>query len=477
MTLSKNNTIKIITFILLILSGSELFAHVKWFSSFDFLDKSKEIREVANIIYWGLVALSLVVISLLIILDKKMEQTAWSKKMNTWLDSKQTYSLDVIRIAMFAVLIISWVNNTILTPELNTNNTFIMWGEFVIALLLLVPATVSLAGSLILALYGYCIYKFGFFYMIDYLHFVGIAIYLLTVQTKNNKIKSIGIPALYITLGFALVWLAFEKLYYPTWSLYLLEQNPQLSLGLPHDFFLQGAAFVEIGLGFMLLFGALERPLAAIITIVFIITSMFFGKTEVIGHTSLHAMLIIFILKGTGDFYNPPIDRWTKKTWKRIAIAVIFYLILTTVVLFTYKQIANYQYNTAIKEAKETPAHNAMMEHGKKMIDVSDLENRPDFVDVQIIEEHNGMGYNIYVKLKNWTFTPENLGKPYKQNQGHIHVYVDGQKAGRMYCNWYYIGKLSKGKHKIALTINGDDHTAFTIDNKMIGVEKEIIVK
>lgn len=46
-----------------------------------------------------------------------------------------------------------------------------------------------------------------------------------------------------------------------------------------------------------------------------------------------------------------------------------------------------------------------------------------------------------------------------------------------MYSNWFYLGKLSKGKHKVSLTINGDDHTAFTIGNKMIGVEREIIVK
>lgn len=423
MILSKNNMIKIISLVLLILWGNELFAHVKWFTSFDFLDKSKETTEVANTTYWGLVLLSIVVISILIVLDRKMEQTNWSKKMNHWLDNRQKYSLDIIRIAMFAVLTISWVNDTILTPELNANDTFIPWLEFVIALLLLVPMTVSIAGGLILVLYGYCIYKFGFFYMLDYLHFLGISIYLMTAKSKIDKVKSIGIPALYITLSFALVWLAFEKLYYPAWSLYLLEQNPQLALGLPHDFFLQGVAFVEIGLGFMLLFGALERPLAGVITVVFIITSIIFGKTEVIGHTSLHAMLIVFILKGTGSFYNPPIDRWTKVSWKRIVIATFSYIVLTTTVLFAYKQIANYQYNVAIKEAKEAPS-DRMMEHSKKMIDVTNLENKPEFIEAKIVEEPHNMGYNIYVELKNWTFTPEDVGKPYKQNQGHIHIYI-----------------------------------------------------
>ena len=37
-----------------------------------------------------------------------------------------------------------------------------------------------------------------------------------------------GIPALYATIGFSLCWVALEKIVYPRWALYLLEQHPQL---------------------------------------------------------------------------------------------------------------------------------------------------------------------------------------------------------------------------------------------------------
>lgn len=474
----KSFALRAIALFVVLLMSKELYAHVKWFSSFDFVQKTKEISEVMNPTYWGLAVLSIIVASLLILLDKKIEQTAVIQKMNKWLNARQKYATDVLRIAMAFVLVISWVNGTVLTPELKIENEFIHWGEFFIALLLLIPATIELAGVLLLLLYVYCIYQFGFFHMLDYLHFVGIAVYLFTVNSKNNKIASIGIPALYSTLGFALIWLAYEKLFYPAWSIELLKQHPVLSMGLPYDFFLQAAAFIEIGLGFMLLIGALARPLAALITLVFILTALVFGKIEIMGHTSLHAMLIVFILKGTESCYKAPIMR-IKSIPKKLIIAIVCYFVLLLSILFIYKFTADYQYNETISEAKANatcPFHNPDG-HSSRMLDVSNSEKIPKFITMEIIEEPEEMGYDIHVELDNWTFTPEQVGKPYTENQGHIHVYVDGKKAGRMYTNWFYLGKLAKGKHKVAITINGDDHTAFTIEDKMIGEEREIVVE
>ncbi|MEM8928641.1 MAG: hypothetical protein AAGC45_10590 [Bacteroidota bacterium] len=463
------------SFLILIalLTTNVALAHVKWFSGFDFLDKSKPTEEVTTPIYWLLTALSLVVISLLIVLDNKINDFAISKKFKNWLDGKQKYSKDVIRIAMFTVLFVSWVNNTVLTPELNADNDWISWVQFFIALLLLVKVADAISGFLLIGLYLYCGFQYGFFYMLDYYHFIGIATYLITIGSKNKKIANIGIPALYITLGLALIWLAFEKLYYPTWSKVLLEQNPNFAFGLPHDFFVQAAAFVEIGLGFMLLFGALGRTLAAVITLVFILTATAFGKVEVIGHTSLHAMLIVFILEGTGKFYKTPVER-LGTTWKKILIGNLSYLFITLLALFMYSIIDEVQYNIALKDAKRTAVRS---QHVSKMVDVSNSHGIPKITLMEILDEKHNMGHNLHVELDNWKFTPKNTGNAYKENQGHIHVYVNGKKHGRMYSNWYFLGDLKKGKNRISITLNGDDHTAFTIGEKMIGAEKEVNVK
>lgn len=448
-------------------------AHVKWFSNFDFIDKSKTTEDVTSTTYWLLTALSLIVVSLLIVLDNKINDFPISKKFKNWLDSKQKYSSDVMRIAMFTVLFVSWVNDTVLTPELNANNAWISWVQFFIAIMLLVKVAIPTTGILLMGLYIYCAFNYGFFYMLDYYHFIGIAIYFMTISSKNKRIANIGVPALYITLGLALIWLAYEKLYYPAWSIVLLEQNPSLTLGLPHEFFLQAAAFVEIGLGFMLLFGALGRTLAAVITLVFILTATVFGKIEVIGHTSLHAMLIVFILEGTGKYYKTPVERFGT-TWKKIIAGNLSYIFITFLALFMYKVVHNIQYNVALREAKSMTV---MSGHSPKMVDVSNSKAIPKITLMEVIEEQHKMGYNLHVELDNWKFTPQYAGNTYKENQGHIHVYVNGKKDGRMYSNWYFLSNLKKGKNKISITINGDDHIAFTIGEKMIGNEKEIEIE
>jgi uncharacterized membrane protein YphA (DoxX/SURF4 family) len=466
---------KILLLILLlsVLFPAKIFAHVKWFSSFDFLEKSKPTAEVADITYWILTFLSLTVISILIFFDKKINEVSWNIKVNKWLDKRQIYGHYALIIGIFTVLFMAWASDIVLVPDIEAEYAFLTWFQFLIALLVLIPVTRGISGILLILLYVYCVLDYGFFYMLDYLHFLGIGVYFATFNSRIVKLKKVAIPALYITLGFSLIWLAFEKLYYPAWSIQLLEQHPELALGLPHDFFVKAAAFIEIGLGFMMLIGSVQRILAAVITLVFITTSIFFGKIEVIGHTSLHAMLILFILTGTNGVYQPLV----KQTWatgKKIITSVVYFLLITVSVLFVYKSKSDLLYEWAVYDAT---TNNPMTKHSTRMVDVSDSKHIPEITLMEVIEEPMEMGYNLHVELKNWAFTPEKAGKPYQENQGHIHIYIDGQKAGRMYSNWYYLGKLSKGRHKIAITINGDDHTAFTIGHKMIGEEREIVVK
>jgi uncharacterized membrane protein YphA (DoxX/SURF4 family) len=472
---SLSNIRKFSLFILLgsFLFSTQLFAHVKWFSSFDYLEKSKSISEVTNSTYWILVISSILVISLLIFLDKKLNDAQWNKKIETWLDERKHFGHYAVVIGTFTVLFISWAGDTILVPEIEAYYEFISWFQFFAALLILIPRTTAIGGAMLLLLYLYCVGIYGFFYMLNYLHFVGIAIYLIAVKSKVEKIKNLAMPAVYITLGFSLIYLAFEKLYYPSWSIQLLEQHPELALGLPHEFFVKASAFVEIGLGFMMLIGSVQRILALVITLTFITTSLFFGKIEVIGHTSLHAVLVLVIFVGTEGVYQPFIKRiWS--TNRKILTSAFLYLLVTSSILYFYKSKSDLTYQWAIEAAKNDSLLDG---HCTGMVDLSDSDSIPLITHMEVISEPNNMGNTLHVKLKNWRFTPESVGKPYTLNQGHIHVYIDGEKSGRMYSDWYYFGKLSKGKHKIAITINGDDHTAFTIGTKMIGKELEYTVK
>lgn len=468
-----SNWTKIILLFFFFLQPSHLFAHVKWFSSFDFLEKSKSIQEITDFTFWILSAFSILVILLFLLLDRKIQESRWHIKLDKWLDQSKKYGHYTITIATFVVLFMAWANDTVLTPELKAPSQWVIWFQFFLSLLVIIPTTTRISGVLLIALYSYAVFQFGFFYMLDYVHFVGIGIYLATRKSQNTKLRNIAIPSLYISLGFSLIWLALEKLFFPTWSSQLLEQYPVLALGFSHDFFIKGAAFVELGLGFVMLLGIVPRFLAVLISLVFILTSLSFGKIEIIGHTSLHAMLILFILTGTQGAYPRLIKtHWNKM--KKIAIAGLSYLILITSFLFIYKTVADKQYHWALNKAKMNTSASA---HCSKMVDVSHSKNIPTISLMEVLKEPMDMGYNLHVIMKNWKFTPEKVGETYQANQGHIHVYIDGKKAGRMYSDWFYLGKLSKGVHKIAITINGDDHTAITLNNKMIGEEKKILVE
>lgn len=99
-------------------------------------------------------------------------------------------------------------------------------------------------------------------------------------------------------------------------------------MGLPADFFLLACAFVELCLGYLLIIGLLQRPLALTITLVFLTTSSFFGKTEVIGHTILHGALLVVAVLGPGRYYPPPIEFHQRLSLRAAFVALNFLVVV-----------------------------------------------------------------------------------------------------------------------------------------------------
>lgn len=320
------------------------YAHVKWFSEFDFGHPPRTLPEVLTPVFFGLTLLSMVVIGSLVVIDRWLEQQPLMRRLEGWLAQYKPNSTNVMRIATGATLLLAWNNDAFLVPELPIAQPELGWAQFVLVLLLCFCFTTPLAGAGLLGLYLYGLVEFGFFHMLDYLHFAGIGVYLLLSNIKNLRVRALRLPTLYITVGLTLIWLALEKLVYPDWALYILQQNPQLTLGLPPAFFLQSAAFVEISLGYLLLLGLLSRPLALLITFVFFTTTLVFGKTEIIGHTALHAALIVFLLNGPGTVYPAPIT-FHRNLPLRVAFGAVNFALVLAVLLVVYQWSAWQQYD------------------------------------------------------------------------------------------------------------------------------------
>ena len=331
-------------------------------------------------------------------------------------------------------------SDAMLVPELKIGTPIVGWIQFVLALLLVFPQTTPLAGLGLGALYFYGASRFGFFYMVDYLHYVGIAIFLALSQVSAVSIRAVRLPILYFTVGFSLSWLALEKIVYPDWALYLLQQNPQLSMGLPVIFFLTSAAFVEFSLGYLLIICLFQRPLALVITLVFFTTTAVFGKVEVIGHTTLHAALIIFLLNGPGTVYRAPIT-FHSRTPLRVAFASVNFALILGIMLVLYSSGAWYQYQNykAALPKLEVAAADA------PTISLS------------------ATGTTLHI----------NTAHHYA---GDAHVYVNGAYMGSAPDDTFELGQLTPGIYQIAVTLHDEEHRFITVNGELVSAKQVIVV-
>ena len=325
-------------------------AHVKWFSDFSFRDPPLALSAVLTPTFWALVALSVVALGALVLLDARLADAAPYRRVSEWLAGYRDRSLLVLRVAAGAVMLLNWQADVLLAPELGGVAAWAGWAQFAVACGLLFRQTTPLAGAGLLALVGVAVARFGAFHMLDYAYLVGFGVAFAVSGARSARVRGLGLPALFATVGFSLFWVGLEKLVYPEWGLYVLQQNPALALGFPVGFFLTAAAFVELALGYLLLIGLLERPLALAITLVFFTTTLVFGKLEVIGHTMIHAALIVFLIEGTGTLYTPP-ARFHRRTPLRVAFAGVNFALLLGLLLVPYVWGAERVYKRSVHEA------------------------------------------------------------------------------------------------------------------------------
>jgi hypothetical protein len=336
-----------------VLAATPAAAHVKWFSEFSFQDSPRTVSQVMGPAFLGLALLSVVVVAALVPADAWLDHRPWYQRLNGWLASRAGQSRLVMRVGTGAVLLLAWQADLVLLPDLPIRAPWEGWLQFLLALLLLFEATTAIAGAGLVLLFGIGVARAGLYYMLDYVLVPGIAYYLIVTGTRNARLAASGLPALYLTVGFSLCWVALEKLVWPDWGLYVLQQNPQLALGLDIRFFLTAAAFIEFCLGYLLIINLLQRPLALVITLTFFMTTLVFGKTEVIGHTLIHAALIVFILDGPGTVFRPPIA-FHRRLRLRTAFAAVNLVVLLAILLPLYAMGAQAMHRKALREPAQT---------------------------------------------------------------------------------------------------------------------------
>ena len=314
-------------------------AHVKWFTRLRMERPPQTFTELNDFNFWILAGLSVVTIAFLVFLDQKLGNWKTYNKFDEFLAGFSKNAVLILRVFTGAALLLSWQADSMIAPELRISSSFVGWYQYAIALFLLTRKTTPLSGLMMMLLYPYAMTQYGFFHLLDYMVYFAIGYFLFVSNFKNKFLHSSRVPALYLGLGFSLCWAALEKIFFPYWGMDVLAQQPGLTMGLPHDFFLLSCAFVELSLGYLLIIGLLQRPLALTITLVFFTTTAFFGKPELIGHTILHGALLVFIVIGPGNYFPRPID-WHKRLWLKASFAGINFLLVTGVLGLLYHQMS-----------------------------------------------------------------------------------------------------------------------------------------
>ncbi|MGI9623886.1 MAG: hypothetical protein ACR2PK_13695 [Acidimicrobiales bacterium] len=84
-------------------------------------------------------------------------------------------------------------------------------------------------------------------------------------------------------------------------------------------------------------------------------------------------------------------------------------------------------------------------------------------------------GQNLQVALQNFEVTPENASTEAVDGEGHLHLYVDGERVLRFYNEWLHL-ELEPGEHTIDVEVSANDHRPYTVDGEPIRATTTVVV-
>ena len=77
-------------------------------------------------------------------------------------------------------------------------------------------------------------------------------------------------------------------------------------------------------------------------------------------------------------------------------------------------------------------------------------------------------GVDVQIATEGFRFAPDLVDQPHTPGVGHAHIYVDGEKLGRVFESEYHIPKLAPGEHEIRVSLNTNDHSELVYDGAKV---------
>ena len=285
-------------------------AHVKWFAPYIVGAPPQPIAAtLANPWFWTGIALVLV----FFLATRAIEQSSLGETVLRGMDriSNPLWNRidDFVRVVIAAFFVaIFAVGGVYLTPDLKTPAEWVSWTQLVIAGLIFSRKTQPLAASGLIGLWLLALRDYDVFHLLDYLALgIGVAAYLVLEASSNPEWRKHRFEALRWGVAIALMWSSLEKFAYPDWFYPLVEEKPFLTFGMPRDVFIPMAGIAEFTMGFGLLWTPLVRRLSAIALFVIFNAAVYpFGRTDLIGHALIMAIIVAIAADHTREVHFLP---------------------------------------------------------------------------------------------------------------------------------------------------------------------------
>ena len=120
--------------------------------------------------------------------------------------------------------------------------------------------------------------------------------------------------------------------------------------------------------------------------------------------------------------------------------------------------------------------HSDHEHHSHATREAADPENAPTVTSLSVWQDPD-KGWNLSFATDNFTFTPDYVGGEHVANEGHAHLYVNGEKLARLYSTDYHIESLPQGENTIRVSLNTNKHDEYVVDGQSTGRETVVIVQ
>ena len=83
-------------------------------------------------------------------------------------------------------------------------------------------------------------------------------------------------------------------------------------------------------------------------------------------------------------------------------------------------------------------------------------------------------GWNLRIRTTDFRIVPENVSTEHVDGEGHMHLYVGGEKLSRIYGEWHHVSALGAGRHDVRVELSSNNHSALSVDGRVIDASTRI---